>query len=125
MEKIPPLYNKDGQVNDPDVAMSMAKTENPYHREDAQKIRDRNSDMNDQEYKQAIDEEVEDTGKTEHALKNLPVLIEKIRTALSPEELEMFRTAAHAYASEYLRNTDYKDLGNGPFEKILFEIIKK
>jgi hypothetical protein len=117
MEKIPPLYNRMGRVNDPDIAKSMAENEDLYHREDAQEIRDRYSSKSDQEYKQMIDEEVEGTGKTERALKNLPILIEKIRTALSTEELEMFRTAAHAYKTEYRADNQ--------FEEILKKIIKE
>jgi len=99
MEKIPDLYNKEGQVNDPEIAKSMAENEDLYHRENAQEIRERYSSKSDEEYKKMIDEEVEYTGEVKLALKNLPMLIEKIRSSLSPEELEMFRLAVNDHAN--------------------------
>ena len=122
--EIPPLHNKDGKVDDEDIARVMAEYEDTYHQKDgsqgylsAEEARARFSDMSDAEYQQMIDEESEHNGKVELALKHLPILIEKIRTTLSPEDLDMLRKAAFNYKS--------KRRSNHPFEEILSEIIKE
>lgn len=78
MEKFIPFQNKDGQIQDIEIARKMAEAQKTQIEEYGSTV-------------ESSDDAVETWGRTDHAEKMTPAIVEKLRSVLTKEEFETIK----------------------------------